>query len=408
MSAVQAKSHQSESRARRPRVVLKPKLERRLLYGHPWVYSNEVSLDNLARALEPGEIVTLAAADGRKLATAIYNRHTLIAARVVTREADATIDAAFFAGRLRHALALRERLYGQPYYRLIHAEADGIPGTIVDRYGSTLVLQINTAGIERLLPELLAALDEVLAPETVLLRDDSAARSLEGLQSGYRLVKGKLEGPVALLENGARFFADLGRGQKTGWFFDQRENRAWVARLAAGQRVLDCYCYAGGFAVQAALAGASDVVALDRSESALELARRAAEANGIEARVGFVKAEAFAALEERARAGERYGLVIADPPAFVKSKRDLNQGARGYRKLARLAASLVADGGFLFLASCSHHADAALFAEQVRRGLNDCGRSGRILLSAGAAADHPVHPALPESAYLKALLLALD
>jgi 23S rRNA (cytosine1962-C5)-methyltransferase len=391
-----------------PVVRLQPGRHKRAAFGHPWVFSNEIAMDAAAKALPPGGLVRLETANGEALGTAMFNPHPLISARLLSRDVNAAIDAEFLAARLRAALELRERLYPGGCYRLIHAEADGLPGTVVDRYGDVVTIQVNTAGMERLTPALLDAVERVLAPATVVLRNDSAARQLEGLPQTTAVVKGALDGPVPLTENGRRFFADLAEGQKTGWFYDQRDNRAAVAGLAAGRRVLDLYTYAGGFAVLAACAGAAEVVAVDRSERALALAEQAAQANGAAERCRVVRAEAFAELERLAGAGERYDVVVADPPAFVKSKKDLNQGARGYRKLARLSAALVAPGGFLFIASCSHHVDVPLFAEQVRRGLADAGRGGRILRTAGAAADHPVHPHLPESAYLKGQLLQLD
>jgi 23S rRNA (cytosine1962-C5)-methyltransferase len=389
-------------------VTLKPHGQKRLSRGHPWVYSNEVEMDAAAKAVPPGGLVRLCDAQGRYLATAFFNRHPLIAARVLARDESVAIDTDFIARRLARALALRERLIGVPYYRLVHAEADGLPGVVIDRFGDALTLQVNTAGMELLTPQLIDALNAVVAPQTIVLRNDSAVRALEQLPESVAVVQGRLEGPVPLEENGARFFADLEGGQKTGWFYDQRDNRAWAARLAKDARVLDGYAFAGGFSVQAALAGAAEVVAVDRSEGALELARRAAEANGVADRCRFVRAEVFQELQRQAEAGERYGLVIVDPPAFVKSKKDLAQGLKGYRKMVRLAAPLVAEGGCLLAASCSHHADLGSFAEQVRRGLMDAGREGRILRTSGAAPDHPVHPSLPESAYLKAQILALD
>ena len=392
----------------RPVVALRPGAHRRVLGGHPWVYSNEVRMDRAAKALEPGGLVRLESHDGRALGTAMFNPKPLISARLLSRDPEAVIDRGFLAERLARALALREHLFGAPFYRLVHAEADGLPGTIIDRFGPAVVAQINTAGMERLLPDLLAALDEVLNPEVVLLRNEGAARTLEGLDSYTRYAKGGLDGPVELTENGVRFLADLRDGQKTGWFFDQRANRAFVARLAEGARVLDVYSYTGGFAVQAAVAGAAEVTAVDRSQAALDLAARSAALNGVAERCRFRRAEAFDELQRLGEAGSRFDVVIADPPAFVKSRKDLNQGARAYRKLARLTAGLVRPGGFLFLASCSHNMEPGLFAEQVRRGLHDAGREGRILLASGAAADHPVHPALPESAYLKAQLLQID
>jgi len=391
-----------------PVVTLKPHGQKRLERGHPWVYSNEVEMDPAAKAVPPGGLVRLCDAHGRYRATAFFNRHPLIAARVLTRDESAVIDAGFLAGRLRRALAIRERLIGVPFYRLVHAEADGLPGVVIDRFGDALTLQVNTAGMELLTPALLDALNAVVAPRTIVLRNDSAVRRLEQLPETVAVVQGALDGPVTLEENGARFFADLEGGQKTGWFYDQRDNRAWAAKLAKDQRVLDCYAFAGGFTVQAALAGAAEVVSVDRSEGALDLAAHAAEVNGVAARCRFVRAEVFQELQHQADAGERYGLVIVDPPAFVKSKKDLAQGLKGYRKMVRLAAPLVAEGGYLLAASCSHHADLDSFAEQVRRGLTDAGREGRVLRTSGAGPDHPVHPALPESAYLKAQILALD
>jgi 23S rRNA (cytosine1962-C5)-methyltransferase len=394
--------------AAHPILRLKAGAHRRPLLGHPWIYSNEVAMDAAAKALPPGGIVSILANDGRSLGTAMFNPRPLISARLLSTDPAAAIDADFLAERLGRALALRERLYDAPFYRLVHAEADGLPGTIIDRYGDVVVVQTGTAGMDRLSGALCEALDAVLQPRVILLRSDGAARALEGLEPEERLAKGALDGPVELLENGVRFLADLGAGQKTGWFYDQRENRAAVAALAAGVRVLDLYCYSGGFAVQAAAAGATGAVAVDRSQPALDLAARAAALNGVAGAVAFRREEAFAALHALADSGERFGIVVADPPAFVKSRKDLGQGTRAYRKLARLSAGRVVPGGFLMICSCSHHVTPAAFAEQVWRGLHDAGRQGRILRASGAGADHPIHPALPESAYLKALLLQVD
>ncbi len=391
-----------------PRISLKPHGVKRLKRGHPWVYSNEVEMNAAAKAVPPGGLVELRDPAGGYRGTAFFNRHPLIAGRLLTKDRGERIDRNFIVRRLRRALAIREDLIGVPFYRLVHAEADGLPGLIVDRFGDALALQINTAGMERLTGPLIDALNELLQPATIVLRNDSAVRALEHLGEAVEIAQGRLDGPLALEENGARFFADLEGGQKTGWFYDQRDNRAWAARLAGGGRVLDCYAFAGGFTVHCALAGASEVTAIDRSHAALDLAARAAEANGVAGRCRFVKAEVFHSLQEMADKGERFDLVIADPPAFVKSKKDLAQGLKGYRKMTRLAAALVGEGGYVVVASCSHHADLDSFAGQVRRGLQDAGRRGRILRTAGAAPDHPVHPALPESAYLKAQFLALD
>ena len=358
------------------------------------------------KALPAGTLVTVIDAGGEALGVATFNPHSLIALRLLTRDATATIDSAFLADRLRRAVDLRQMLVGTPYYRLIHSEADGLPGLVADRYGDVVALQINSAGMEALLPALLDAFDQVLAPTAVVLRNDSPVRTLEGLELYHRVERGALDGAVEIVENGARFLADLSEGQKTGWFYDQRDNRAFMAKLAGGRRCLDVYTYAGGFAVQMALAGATDVTAVDRSEASLALAERSAALNGVP--LHLLKGEAFGELERLGRAGERFGVVVADPPAFVKSKKDLASGAKGYRKMARHAATLVEPGGFLFCASCSHHMEVEAFAEEIRHGIAQAHRTGRILRAAGAAPDHPIHPALPESAYLKALVYQLD
>ena len=394
--------------ASRPAIGLRRGHSRRLRAGHPWVFSNEIEMTAEAKALPPGVLVTVVDAGGEKLGVGTFNPHSLIAVRLLSRHWDEAIDADFLAARLGRAAALRETLYGGRFHRLVHAEADGLPGLVLDRYGDVVACQVNSAGMERLLPLIIEALTAVVKPRAVVLRNDSPVRTLEGLDLYHRIAVGDLAEPVEVVENGARFLADLAEGQKTGWFYDQRDNRAFVAGLSAGRRVADFYTYAGGFAVQAALAGATEVMAVDRSEDSLALAARAAEVNGVADRCRFHRAEAFGEMERLAAAGERFGVVVADPPAFVKSKKQLAAGAKGYRKMTRLAAALVEPGGFLFAASCSHHMPVDTFTEEVRHGLSLAGRNGRILRAAGASADHPVHPFLPESAYLKALVLQLD
>jgi 23S rRNA (cytosine1962-C5)-methyltransferase len=394
--------------ATRPVVRLLPGHDKRVALGHPWVYSNEIAMDAAAKSLPPGSLVGLVTANGKQLGVATFNPHTLMAARLLHREMSMRIDADFLATRLERALALRGRLYDSPFYRLVNAEADNLPGLVVDRFGDVLSCQINTAGMARLEDDLLAALKKVLAPRAIVLRNDTAARALEGLAGEERVAFGTLTPPIEISENGARFVIDPLTGQKTGWFYDQRENRRFVSRFAGGARVLDLYCFAGGFAVQAALAGADQVLAIDSSAPALDWAAASAKLNGVDARCRFAKAEIFAELERLHGQGERFDLVIADPPAFARSKKDLGPALRGYRKLARLAAALVAKGGVLFVASCSHQVEPEAFAAEVRRGIHDAQREGRVIASTGAAPDHPVHPFLPESAYLKAETLVLD
>jgi len=392
----------------RPVVSLMAGAGRRAEQGHPWIFSNEIRMDPSAKAIPPGSPVVIATEHGAPLGVAMFNPHSLIAARLLDRDPGAAIDRTFLERRIASALAMRERLYDTPCYRLVHAEADGLPGLAVDRYGPIAVAQINTAGIDRLADPLAEALIAVCGLETVVLRGDSPIRRLEGLEDSVRVVGRPLPDGVTIDENGVAYCADLAGGQKTGWYYDQRDNRTFMARLARGAKVLDVYTHAGGFGLACARGGAEAVTLVDRSAPALELATRAAEANGFAERVRTVTAEAFEDLAVRRDRGESYDIVICDPPAFVKSKKDLGAGAKAYRKLARLATRLVSPGGFLGIASCSHHVDADTFLFQVRRGVQDVGREAAVIRRAGAGPDHPMHPQLPESAYLKFLALRLD
>lgn len=396
------------SPADRPTLTLVEGRDARLRRGHPWVYSNEIKMDAAAKALPAGTLVRLQGSDGRARGTAMFNPHTLIAARVLHADPGLRVDRSFWRRRLGQAIALRDKLVGTPFYRLAHGEADGLPGLIVDRYGDVLSVQVNAAGIEQALDDIVAVLQELLSPRAIVLKGDSAARRQEGLAEDVRLLAGSLDGAIEGEENGCIFVADPLAGQKTGWFYDQRENRAFMAGLCAGARVIDAYSHTGGFGLQAAKAGAESVEAIDRSELSLSFARRAAERNGVAGRFATTKADVFELFEARSNESERWDVVIVDPPAFVKSKKDLGPGTRAYRKLARLAARLVEPGGFLMLASCSHNVDPATFLDASLRGIADGDRTGRILRQAGAGPDHPVHPQLPESAYLKAVVLQID
>jgi 23S rRNA (cytosine1962-C5)-methyltransferase len=391
-----------------PMITLLPDRHARLRAGHPWAYSNEVQMDAAAKALPAGTLVRLSASNGQRLGTALFNPHTLVAARIVSRDDIDSLDAAFLTARLRRALALRETLFDAPYYRLVHAEADGLPGTVIDRYGEVLVVQLNTAGMAQHQDALLDALEGLFAPRAIVLRNDTPARGTEGLEEEVIVARGALEGPFEIIENGSRFQVDVLGGQKTGWFFDQRDNRAAVAGLARDRTILDIFCYGGGFGIQAAVAGASSVLLADSSKPALDRAMISAGLNDISAIVSTAAGDAFRTLDRLESLGERFGIVVADPPAFAKSRKDVPAALQAYRKLARQAAKLVAPDGFLFIASCSHNIETDAFAEAVRGGLSRAERNGRILLSSGAASDHPVHPFLPESAYLKAMLLQLD
>ncbi len=392
----------------RPVIRLAPGRHKRVRAGHPWVYSNEIAMTRQAKGLPPGSIVRLHDSADGPLGAATFNPRPLISARLLTSDPSADIDRDFLAARLAGALRLRERLFDAPYYRLAWSEADGLPGLVIDRFGDVAVAQLNTAGMDRLAEPLTGALLGSVGLRSIVFRNDTGARTLEGLPSGTSYAGAPIEGSVEIVENGVRFLADLAGGQKTGWFYDHRENRARVAALAPGMDVLDAYSYVGGFGIQAAVAGARSVLCLDRSEAALALGAEAAARNGVGGACEFQRGDVFRTLEAFGREGRSFDIVVCDPPAFVKSKKDLASGLKGYRKLIRLAAECVLPGGFLFAASCSQQLDVGQFAEALRGALRSLRRGGRVLHRGGAGPDHPIHPYLPESAYLKALLVQLD
>lgn len=390
---------------KRPVISIKPREGRKARAGAPWIFSNEIVMDTAAKALAPGQLVDVKGDDGQDFGSGYFNPKSLIAVRLLSRECGSPVDAAFFGRHLTRALHLRHAFYDKPFYRLIHAEGDGLPGLTIDRFGDTLVLQITTAGMESLMTPLLMALENLLSPAHIILRNDAPARGLEGLEQYVRAEKGAM-GRMAVEENGARYFADLGQGQKTGWYYDQRDNRAFIAGLAKAKSVLDAYSYTGGFGILAAKSGASEVMCVDSSAPALALAEDSAAANKVSIRA--IKADVFEELERLSAQKEVFDIVVADPPPFVKSKKDLEPGAKAYRKLAKLAASVAARNGVLLLASCSHNIPADRFATECAMGIARAGRNASLIRSAGAGPDHPVHPMLPESAYLKACVYALD
>ena len=389
-------------------LVIDQRAVRRCGRGHPWVFANEI----LARSPEdvaPGAVVTLVSPKGEAVGLATCNPHALIACRLLAESPKTVIDAAFFATRLERAQALRRRFLAEPFYRLVHGEADGLPGLVIDRFGDVFVVQLNTAGAEALRAPLLEGLQAACAPRAVVLRRDAPARRLEGLDIMPPEVIGQLpQAVVDVPEGGVIFRADLLGGQKTGWYFDQRRNRALVAAWARNARVLDLYCHSGGFALRAAAAGARAVLAVDSAQSALDLAAEAARRNGLADRVTLRRGDVRTVLRTLARAGERFDVVVADPPPFARRAKDLPAARKAYARLAHDAARVTAEGGLLALASCSHHVSETVLLEACRRGLRGAGRPARLVHVAGADADHPLHPALPESRYLHMLFFVLD
>ncbi|OLS51363.1 RSP_2647 family RNA methyltransferase [Rhodovulum sulfidophilum] len=391
-----------------PTIRLMPKAEARAIrHGFPWVYSDELVMDRRTRALAPGSLAVLEDTERRPLGLAAVNPLSRIVARVIDRDPEAEIDSAWFAARIGQASRLRERLYQQPFYRLVHAEADGLPGVVIDRFGDTAVVQPNAAWAELRLEALVEALRQVTGVGTVVKNGSGRVRGLEGLAEETLVLTGALGGPVPVPMNGATYMADLTGGQKTGLFYDQRPNHAFAAGLAQGARVLDVFSHVGGFALAALAAGAQSALAVDGSEPALALAEAGARASGLDARFATRKGDAFDTLAALDVEGAQFDLVICDPPAFAPSKKALDAGLRAYERVARLAATLVAPGGYLVLCSCSHAADLAKFRAASARGIGKAGRRGPIVYTGFAGPDHPVLPQLAESGYLKALAFRL-
>ncbi len=394
--------------ATHPRVKLRANADLRpLRAGSPWVFADEIAMDRRTRKLAPGTIVTLLGPDREPLGTFAFNPASRIAARRLDSAPDVPIDADWLAARLDRAIALREQLFDAPFWRLAHGEGDDLPGLIIDRYGEAAVIQPNAAwaeGLSGTLADLLAA----RGMGTVVLNGTARARSLEGLPRELRLLRGALDGPVPVPMNGATYMADLLGGQKTGLYFDQRANHALAARMARGGRMLDVFSHVGGFSLAALVAGARSALAIDGSAAALALAEEGARRSGVAERFATRRADAFDAMAALASEGERFDLVVCDPPAFAPSRAALEAGLRAYERVARLAARLVAPGGFLVLCSCSHAASLEAFRTASLRGLRRAGRSAVILATGGAGPDHPLHPQLTETGYLKALFLRLD
>ena len=386
---------------------LRPREDKRIKGGHVWIYSNEVDVAATPlKAFEAGEEVIVVADNGRPLGRALVNPHTLICARLVSRDADVGLGKGLLSARVEQALALRERVYpGTGCYRLVYGEADGLSGMVVDRFGDVVSVQLTTAGMEARRDLVVDALREHLDPRTIVFKHDAKVRSVEGLPEYVEIIGDEPNGPVPLTENGVPFLAPITGGQKTGWFFDHRENRARLAPFCTGGRVLDAFSYAGGWGLQALAFGADSLVAVDGSGPALEVLGMNAAHQGVTDRVEARRGDAFEVLGDLADAQERFEVVVIDPPALVKRRKDLRAGQRAYERLAVLGMRLVADGGLLAFGSCSLHFDRGMLREALRAAARNTERQARILGMFGAGPDHPVHPAIPESDYLKAALV---
>lgn len=392
-----------------PTLRLRPKSKPQAIrHGFPWVFADEAVLDRRTRAIAPGGFAILEDDERRAMGLVTVNPNSKIVGRMMDRDVTARIDRGWVAARIARAQELRTRLYDAPFYRLIHAEADGLPGTIIDRFGDAAVIQPNAAWAEAMIQDLAAALREVTGVRTVIKNGSGRARALEGLNDELTILSGALDGPVEVPMNGAVYLADLLGGQKTGLFYDQRPNHAFAARLAQGARVLDVFSHVGGFGLAALAAGATHATCVDGSAPALTLAQGGADAMGASDRLTTRQGDAFATLEALAAEGAQFDLVICDPPAFAPSKQALEAGLRAYERVARLAAPLVAPGGYLGLCSCSHAADLTAFRNASARGIGRGGRRSQLLYTGQAGPDHPTLPQLAETGYLKALFFRLD
>lgn len=386
-----------------PRLVLKRDEERRLQAGHLWIFSNEVDVaKSPLTGFRPGEHVQVESSRGHFLGYAYVNPATLISARLLGRDPGHPPGKSLLVHRLNVALALRQRFFDGPYYRLTYGEGDLLPGLVVDRYGDVLVAQLGTAGTEAMKDEIREALVKTVAPRALLWKNDAPVRELEGLGRYVEPAFGDLPDTIEVPEGGVRFRVPLAAGQKTGWYFDQTANRALFARHCRGARVLDVFSYAGGFALQAMRAGALEATCADASAAALAAAAATAEANGLalETRHG----DAFETLEALAAQRRRFDAVVVDPPAFIKRKKDHPKGLAAYRRVNQLAMQLLGRDGLLMACSCSWHLAPGELVDAVQRAARHLDRFAQLVAIGGQGADHPVHPAIDETRYLRAFL----
>lgn len=391
-----------------PVIRLKPKADaQRIRRGAPWVYADDIVTDRRTKAIAPGALAILQDAERQDIGLVAVNGLSKIMVRMLDGDLETVVDQRWFETRLSHALALRERLYDAPFYRLVHAEGDGLPGVVIDRFGDVCVVQANAAWAEVRFEMLVNALVAVTGATTIYKNASGRTRELEGLDTESHFMRGGLDAPVPVVMNGATYMADIAGGQKTGLFYDQRPNHAFAASLAKGARVLDVFSHVGGFGLACLAQGAASALAVDGSQPALDLAMQGAEASGFGGQFEARKGDAFKTMEALLNEGAQFDVVVADPPAFAPSKQALNNGLTAYSRVAAMAARLVAPGGFLGLCSCSHAAELSKFRQASVRGIGRAGRGAQLLHTGGAGPDHPIHSALAESGYLKTLFFRL-
>ncbi len=388
-----------------PKLKIKRHHELRIVCEHPWIFSNEIENSAQLKTVEKGSLVEVQIKRDEPFATAYFNTQSLIAARILSYDLSEKIDAAFFRKKIQAAKNLRDKFYHKPFYRLVHSEADFLPGLVIDRFDNVFSCQISTAGMEKLSEFLIEALTEIFPKCAIIFKNDIEARKLEGLELYVKTVKGEIADKIEIEENGIKFSINVKSGQKTGWFFDQRFNREFISTISKDCTVLDAFCYLGGFGFNALKGGAKSVTFVDSSAEAIEAIKAKAE-NSVS--VETIQDKVFDLFENPEFQKRQFDLVLLDPPAFIKSRKDFFSGLKGYEKLIKLAAPLVKKGGILMLSSCSHHAAISDLITSAHNGFRKSGCKAKIIRSFGAGYDHPLHPALKESEYLKSITFLVE
>ncbi|NOX42295.1 MAG: class I SAM-dependent rRNA methyltransferase [Gammaproteobacteria bacterium] len=385
---------------------LKKNEDRRILAGNPWIFSNEVDIQATPlTAFQSGQNIIIENCMGKPIGTGYVNAHSLICARLISRNPAYPLNKSLLVHRLNIALSLREQFFEQAYYRLVYGESDGLPGLVVDRYGSILVVQIATAGMERVKMDIIDALNKVIKPDAILFRNDVSTRNMEGLENYIETVQGHVPDTIELLENDTRFQTSLLTGQKTGWFYDQRANRSRLSKYIKDKRVLDVFSYIGAWGLQAATHGAKKVTCIDSSQRAIDAIKNNAALNGVSEQVYAMKGDAFDLLKSLKDEQEKFDVIILDPPAFIKRKKDAKEGTLAYQRINQLAMQLLAEDGYLVSASCSYHIDAKTFKNMLLNASKQVHRQLQLLEYGQQNLDHPIHPALAETEYLKTIFM---
>ncbi|MEA3406138.1 MAG: class I SAM-dependent rRNA methyltransferase [Pseudomonadota bacterium] len=390
-------------------VRLKKNEERRIKQGHMWVFSNEVDIQATPlKEFEAGQQVIVEASNGKALGMGYINPKTLICVRLLSRSPKLEMNMKFLKRRIQAAQALRELSFDAPYYRLVFGDSDGLPGLVIDRFGDVFSVQITTAGMEAVKADIIQVLDNLYHPTAIMMRNDTKSRELEGLPLYEEVALGELPEEILIEENGAKFAIPVEGGQKTGWFYDHRMARRRLQEMVKGKRVLDVFSYLGGWGIEAAIAGAESVTCVDASELAINGVERNAELNGVSDKMTLIQGNAFDVLNALKLEEDKYDIVIVDPPAFVKRKKDFKQGSEGYRRINEIAMRVLAPNGVLVSASCSHHMTRDNLLNQVQSAARHIDRTVQLFDQAHQAPDHPVHPAIPETEYLKTLFFRVS